>query len=266
MKLNTENGTYQPKYPVQTLGKALDILLYMKDSSSSEGVSIAELSEYLNMGKSTVHRLLDTLLAYNFVEKTYLGSAYKLGWGIFDIGNAVPKQHSLNSSTFYPLLEDLCNKFSETVNLGILNKNTVVILSKIEPNIRIRANVTVGGNEPLYCTSLGKIFLSSFTVQEVKDYFQSIEVHKLTNNTITLLDKMFEETRRVSEKGYAIDNEEFCVGLICVAMPVYDYHGNVVAAISLSGPSERMIQSKIALILPELKAACQQLSGYLGYR
>ncbi|WMI82328.1 IclR family transcriptional regulator [Anaerotignum sp. MB30-C6] len=261
-----ENSSYKPKYPVQTLGKALDVLLYIKNNASADGVSIAELSEYLNMGKSTVHRLLDTLLAYNFVEKTYSTSSYKLGWGIYDIGSSVPFQHSLNNTNFYPLLEELCNECSETVNFGIVNNNSIVILYKAEPNIKIRANVNIGGNEPLYCTAIGKLFLSTFSVQEVKDYFNHVEVVNYTNNTITTAEKMFPELSKITKNGYSIDNEEFYVGLICVAIPVYDYSGNLVAGISVSGPSERMVQNKIDAVLPKLKSTCEKLSMYLGYR
>lgn len=261
-----ENASYKPKYPVQTLGKALDVLRYIKNNATADGVSIAELSEYLNMGKSTVHRLLDTLLAYNFVEKTYTNSFYKLGWGIYDIGSSVPFQHSLTNTNFYPLLEELCNECSETVNFGIMNNNSIVILYKAEPNIKIRANVNIGGNEPLYCTAIGKLFLSSLSVQEVKEYFKHTEIIPYTNNTITTAERMFPELSKISQAGYSIDNEEFYAGLICVAIPVYDYSGKMIAGISISGPSERMVQNKIDLVLPKLMSSCEKLSKYLGYR
>lgn len=261
-----ENSSYKPKYPVQTLGKALDVLIYIKNNASADGVSIAELSEYLNMGKSTVHRLLDTLLAYNFVEKTYANASYKLGWGIYDIGSSVPFQHSLNNTNFYPLLEELCNECSETINFGIMNNNSVVILYKAEPNIKIRANVNIGGNEPLYCTAIGKLFLSSLSVQEVKEYFIYSDITNYTNNTITTAEKMIPELAKIAQNGYSIDNEEFYAGLICVAVPVYDYSGKIVAGISISGPSERMVQKKIDDVLPLLKKSCEKLSIHFGYR
>ncbi|MEA4841959.1 IclR family transcriptional regulator [Anaerotignum propionicum] len=261
-----ENSSYKPKYPVQTLGKALDVLIYIKNNASADGVSIAELSEYLNMGKSTVHRLLDTLLAYNFVEKTYANASYKLGWGIYDIGSSVPFQHSLNNTNLSPLLEELCNECSETINFGIMNNNSVVILYKAEPNIKIRANVNIGGNEPLYCTAIGKLFLSFLSVQEVKEYFIHSDITNYTNNTITTAEKMIPELAKIAQNGYSIDNEEFYAGLICVAVPVYDYSGKIVAGISISGPSERMVQKKIDDVLPKLKKSCEKLSLHFGYR
>lgn len=256
---------YKPKYPVQTLSNALDILIYLKNTPSANGVSIVELSEALDMGKSSVHRLLDTLLAYDFVEKIHNGSSYKLGWGLYNIGNSVIDQHSLNGSNFYPILDKISKKFSETVNLGITNGNDVIIMSKVEPNVKIRANVVIGGCEPLYCTSLGKLFLSQFSVQEVRDYYKNNKIERFTNNTIVTVEDMFEELVTVKNNGYAIDNEEFSIGLICIAMPICDYTGKIVAAISVSGPSERMGELKRNKILPELKEACAELSLFMGY-
>lgn len=257
---------YKPKYPVHTLGKALDILAYLKNNISAEGVSIIELSENLDLGKSSVHRMLDTLLAYNFVEKSNNGSSYRLGWGLFDAGNAVPKQHTLNNSNYIHLLEKLCNDVSETINLGIVNHNEVVIIYKIEPNVRIRANVQIGGREPLYATSLGKLFMCNFTHKEIENYYQTHIIKKLTANTIVSADEMILETTKIKSQGFSIDNKELFEDLMCISMPIKDFNGKIVAAISISGPAERLEGSKIEAIRPNLKKVCEELSEYMGFK
>ena len=264
--MEPNNATnYQPKYPVQTLSKALDIIMYLKNLPSSSGISILELSEALDMGRSSVHRILDTLLAYDFVEKAYNGSSYRLGWGLYDAGNMVPEQHVLTNANFYPIIEEVCRNVSETVNLGIQSGPDVIIIGKMEPNIRIRANINVGGREPLYCTALGKLFMSEFTVQEVKDYFLKNKTDRLTNNTIITAEDMLKELVNVKNRGYSVDMEEYFVGLICVAMPIRDHNGKIMAAISVSGPAERMVEAKRAKIISALKPACKQLSNFMGY-
>lgn len=255
-----------PKYPVQTLSKALDILNYIKENNSTEGTSISEISKALDMGKSGVHRLLDTLMAYGYVEKTNINStAYRLGWGLFDVGNSVPKQHTLNSTSYIPAVEKLCNMFSETVNLGVLNNHETVIICKIEPNIKLRTNTQVGEREPLYATALGKLFMSDFSNEELAWYFENTEIEQLATNTITTLEAMKKELRLIKNQNYALDNEEYFDGMICFAMPIKDFTGKIVSGISISGPAKRMSKEKLSNIHLSLTQTCHELSAFLGY-
>lgn len=260
------NMEYKPKYPVQTLEKALEIIKYFKNHSSGDGVSISELSEQLNMGKSSVHRILDTLYAYNFVEKTVNGSAYKLGWELFDIGNIVPLQHSLGRSDYVSLLEHLCTKCSETVNLGIINNDSVIIIYKIEPNIRLRSNVQIGSQEPLYCTSLGKVFLSEMRDSEIQEFYNTHKIERFTEKTIVSPKKMIAEVQKIREQGYSIDDEEYYIGHTCIGMPVRNYANKIIGAISVSGPTQRIKGPKLAEILEELKLVSERLSIHMGYK
>ncbi|HIW49172.1 MAG TPA: IclR family transcriptional regulator [Firmicutes bacterium] len=261
-----ESFEHIPKYPVQTLAKALDILRYLKDNSSTEGVSISEISRALTIGKSGVHRTLDTLMAYGFVEKAGANSTnYLLGWGLFDAGNAVPKQHTLNGANYIPQLEKLCNRFSETVNMGVFNQYETVIICKIEPNIKLRTNTQVGEREPLYATALGKLFLSDFSPEELAEYFANIDASPLAANTITTLAFMQREVAQIRRQGYALDNEEYVDGMICFAMPIRDFTGKTISGISVSGPARRMTPEKLENIKESLAPVCQKLSAFLGY-
>ena len=261
------NKAYRPKYPVQTLEKAIDILLCLKQSNSSNGMGLAEISEKLDMGKSVVHRILDTLYAYGFVEKVEESvTTYRLGWGIYDIAQGVLAGHNLDEAVYRKILEKLCAKCMETVNLGICNNNEVVIICKIEPERRLRSSVEVGEREPLYATALGKQFLSSFTHDEVKNYFANTDIQQMTKNTIVTLDEMYRELETVKKNGYAIDHMELCDDLICTAVPVFDYRDELVAAISISVPINRYTEEKSREIVSELKQASEVLSEFLGFR
>lgn len=257
---------YRPKYPVQTLEKAIDILLCLRESVSSDGMSIAELSERLDMGKSVVHRLLDTLYAYHFVEKTEKGAGYRLGWGLYDIAQAVPANHNLNESVYRKLMEKLCSEFMETVNLGIYNNGEVVIICKIEPDRRLRSSVEIGEREPLYATALGKQFLAAWSKEEVQQYFRSMQIEALTERTIVDPEEMERELQRVKRQGYSVDDMEYCDGLICTAVPIYNFRNHIVAAMSISVPESRYSKERGMEIVAALQEAAVTLSEFLGYQ
>ncbi len=261
-----ENTDYKPKYPVQTLGKALDILNYIKEHPSAEGVTISEISRELGIVKSGVHRMLDTLMAYKFVEKSSDSStSYRLGWGLYQAGNAVPKQHILSGSSYIMVMERLCRSFSETINLGLINSGETIIIHQIEPDRMLRTNTKVGEREPLYCTAIGKTFLSQMSDKELETYFEKVSIEKKTEKTITEYSKMAEELKKIRQNGYAVDNEEYVDGMICIAMPIKNFMGKIVYGISVSGPSGRMTEEKRKEIIPNLEKACAEISAYLGY-
>jgi DNA-binding IclR family transcriptional regulator len=205
-------------------------------------------------------------MAYDFIEKINgVSPAYRLGWGLFNAGNAVPKQHTLNGANYMPLIEKLCNTFLETVNLGILNNYETIIICKMEPAVMLRTNTRVGEREPAYATALGKLFMTNFSEEEIENYFNKTEMQKLAVNTITDREKMRQALEIIQKQDYAIDNEEYVDGMICVAMPIRDFSGNIAAGISVSGPSKRMTNEKVSKIKPLLKDACSEISEFLGF-
>ena len=137
---------YVPKYPVQTLGKALDIIEFLKSNTCAEGMSISEISRGLSMAKSGVHRLLDTLMAYGYVEKVENAlTTYRLGWGLYDAGSAVPKQHTLNGANYLPLLGKLflCDfdqasleNYFESAPIQKLTANTITTVAEMKRELK----------------------------------------------------------------------------------------------------------------------------------
>lgn len=255
-----------PKYPVQTLEKALDIIEILTKESGN-GLGISDLSRRLDIGKSTIHRILDTLSAYGYVDQISDKGNYRLSWRLYEIGNVVPQQRDL-SNLDGEILQDLCDRCRETVNLGVRNDNYVVIVSKVEPaNSALIAIKHVGDREPLHATALGKILLSGLDTGRVEAIFapEDRPLVSYTQNTITSFGKLHLELQKVREQGYAVDNEEFNAGMSCIAMPVRNYENQVVAAISVSGPSFRLNFSKIMEIRADLAVAGRKMSEFLGH-
>ncbi len=253
-----------PKYPVQTLEKALDIIEVLSRESGN-GLGISELSRSLDdMGKSTIHRILDTLTAYGYVEKSPIKANYRLSWRFFEIGNVVQRQRNL-SNIDSQILQDLRNKYQETVNLAVRVKEHVVIISKLEPITNpLRAHLNMGEREPLHATALGKVLISEMYPAQVRELLGVGTLEKLTSNTIIDVENLIEELQKIRDQGYAIDDQELCLGVSCIAMPVKNYDKEIVAAISVTGPTARMNYSKITEIKEGLSIVTRNLSEYLG--
>ncbi len=128
--MGQEKAHQAPRYPVQTIDKALEVLEILADEGFQEGLGVSELSIRLNIGKSTVHRILDTLMARNYIEQCEDTKKYRLGWRLFEIGNIIPRQRNLYNFDM-SILQDLCNRYQETVNLGVRVDDSVVTISKV---------------------------------------------------------------------------------------------------------------------------------------
>lgn len=256
-------AAHKPKYPVQTLEKALEIIEVMYKEGGG-GLGISELDNKLGIGKSTIHRILDTLMAYSYVEKCDESTKYRLSWKFFEIGNLIPQQRNLSNLNM-EALQDLCNKYEETVNLGVRVDDSVVIISRIDPKSTLVANVPIGTREPLHATGMGKVIISELSREELIKIFGTNPLKSCTPNTITSLDELAVQLEKIREQGYSIDDQEFYPGLSCIAMPIRNYKKEIVAAISVSGPSIRLNFTKIMNIKKDLETTCSILSTYLGY-
>jgi len=251
------------KYPVQTLEKALQIINIMKDGPS-DGIRIKDISQKLGMGKSTVHRILNTLSAYGYVEQGSDNKKYRLGWKFFEVGSVIPRQRNLTNMEL-KVLWDLCDRYEETVNLGIRVNDKVAIVAKADPQkVLFKTGPYLGDQEPVHATALGKALISEIDDEELDKLFGGKSLQQYTPNTITSLAELKNHLEEVREQGYAVDQEELSFGLTCIAMPVYNYTNEIIAALSISGPSFRMDHNKIMSCQEGLKEACEQLSVFFG--
>ncbi len=256
---------YKPKYPVQTLEKALEIIELLAAQKSDEGLGVSDLSEELNLGKSTIHRLLDTLVAYQYVDRLE-NNRYRLSWRLFQIGNILPRQRTI-SNIDSKMLKELSDKVEETVNLGVKEHKDVIVVSKVDPEIasRVKVDFRVGEREPFHATAMGKVLFCEMERDKIEQLFGSSQLPRYTDKTVQSLDKLMVELDKVREQGFAIDDEEFSPGLSCIAMPIRDYTGKIVAATSVSGPAFRLGFNKIMTVREELYKMTQKISDQLGY-
>jgi len=255
-----------PKYPVKTIIKAIEIINYLAQDTSNTGIGVSEFSRMLNMGKSTVHRILETLQTYGYIEKDETLNQYRLGWELYKIGQAIPRQNQLlNLSPSH--MAKLSKTTRETVSLAILNRNETVIISKIEGSYDgLRVNLNPGEYESTHATALGKVLICEKDELTLRELFKGkIVLPEYTPNTIVNIADLLIEKERVSKQGYAEDIEEYCNGVHCIAMPVRDYTQQIIAAVSVSTPVGRMDAEKRSLILEALSQCTKEISRNLGY-
>lgn len=261
------NAEHKAKYPLLTLDKTIEIMKYMSEHASPEGVTITELSEELNLSKNNVHRILDTLLANELVDRVPGKQSYMLGWGLFELSKTVPIYHNINTSNYMEVMSNLCINISESVQMGICSgNNECIILCKVNPNRSTLITTQVGSVQPLHVASLGKVFMSGWNDEQIIDYFNTINLKKPTSYSIDNAAQMIKECQQIRRCGYALDNEENLLGIRCIAMPVKDYTESIVAAISITAPVHRMPDEQLPKFFLNLQEACKSLSARLGYR
>lgn len=263
-------SNYKAKYPVQTVERAIEILIYLRENASFNGLSLNQISAGLGLGKSTIHRFLDTLLEYDLVEKTEDGLSYKLGWGIFELGSNIPKFNGIDSDKISLHLKRLSNHFGEIINLGIKNSNSMIIIKRFFPeevisNYKLITNVNVGEREPLHSTGIGKLFLSEIADKEIISIFRMEKIKKSTIYTICDEENLLKEIANVRKNGYALDDRESSLEIFCIAVPIRDYTGDIVAGISISVPVGRIPYENIGKVAQEMKEKAVDISKALGY-
>ena len=220
--------------PNQSVINSFKILEAISNSSSYIGVS--QLSKETSLPKTTVFRLLETLHYLGLIKQND-NQEYTLGRAFLKYIDKVKNQEDLVSIST-PFLKEFASTVGETINLGILYNNEVIYLKSIRGE-RFTFRVQLLPVAPLYNSSLGKIFLSTFSNEALEDYIHKTIFEKNTINTIVDIDAFKEEINKVKKQNIAYDDEEAEYGLTCVALPIIKSN-KVIAAISVSGPTSRL--------------------------
>ncbi|SMB97223.1 transcriptional regulator, IclR family [Thermanaeromonas toyohensis ToBE] len=250
--------TTKDPMPVKTL-EVLEIL-----ASAREGLGVTEISRTLNLSKSTVHRILTALSHKQYVWKDEVTRRYKLGFKLLLLSSQVLDSLELRQIARAELV-DLANKSRETVHLVWLDGDEGVYIEKIDTPETIGLLSRIGKRAPLYSTAVGKAMLAFMSEERLNSYFRRVPLVPLTPHTIVDEGKLREYLFRVREQGFALDCEENREGVICVAAPIFQADGKVIAAVSISGPSFRFSVERAKELAPVVKEAAKRISRKLGF-
>lgn len=249
---------------VQSIERAFCIL--EKLSENPDGIQITRLAEQVNLSKSTVHRLLSTLIEMNYVSQDIETERYKVGYQVLFLSRNLLNNTDLIAIA-KPFLQSLSHDINETIHLCIEDKCEIVYIDKIESNQTIRMYSRIGSRAPMYCTGVGKMLLSNCYDKELEKVLQLTSFERRTPHTITTRDDLLNELDIIRRQGYALDDIENEQGIRCIAAPIYNYTGRVISSFSISGPSERISHERIELELKEKILHTSKLISYeLGFK
>jgi IclR family KDG regulon transcriptional repressor len=249
------------RYVTRSVERALSILHLFVLGEAEIGLS--DISARAGLHQSTVFRLLVTLSASGFIEQNRQTGRYRLGPAALSLGQAFMRHSDLRQIAEFPLAS-LRDRSGETVHLATLDRAEIIYLEKL-PGLHPIGLMSsrVGDRSPAHCTGLGKALLAHEPEPLIREYFKA-GLRAFTPRTITHIGTLLRELEKVRQSGYAVDDEEHEVGVVCVAAPVSDSR-RVVAAISVAGPAERIREEdRDSKLTEQVLAAADEVSAKLG--
>jgi DNA-binding IclR family transcriptional regulator len=246
-----------------SIAKALRVLELVAQLAGENGVRLRDVVEASKLSKTSVFRLLSELEKYGFVDQDDESKRYRLG----------PKVHVLNAyhqggidlrQRARPLLKHLARTTGLTAHLGIREKLEVIYIEKVESNNPIRIASAIGWHAPLHCTSLGKAMLA-YSSQELFDEVVAAGLPQRTEHTCSNRVMLSLELERIRKNGFSVDDRENETQVRCLAAPVFDASGAVVAAISISGLLSQVPKKNVPILGRIVREACMALASELGY-
>jgi len=248
---------------MKTIEKALDILeVFLKQKDE---IGIVELANLSGLNVSTVHRIASTLVKRGYLNQQQRGEKYSLSPKLLQFSNIMRKWIKIRDVSL-PFLYKLNKIIDENVNLAILNADGAIFIESIESGHYLRTFPQLGAKEPLHCTGVGKVFLAHMRDEELERFLNEKGLPRYTENTITDVSKLKQELSIIKREGTAVDNEEFESGVKCVASPIKNVDGNVVAAVSISGPSTRLSSERVQELKSLVKSCTLEISQAIGHK
>ena len=250
---------------VQSVERTFDVLEAL--ATARHPVALSDLSQQLGLHISTVHRLLATLIERGYARQDERSGRYLIGGRLLELASGLTDQTDIRHEA-RPALERLAARVGETANLSVRSGDNLVYIDQVQTNRLVRMFTRVGSSAPLYCTGSGKLFLA-FAENYERDlnrYLLENRLEPRTPGTLTSPQALREELRRIRERRYSFDNEEMEEGVVCVAAPIFDRQGQLAAALSVSGPTSRMLGSDVARVIEPVRTSAAEISTALGYK
>lgn len=247
---------------LRTVDRALRVIEVLAERGS--GCGLTELSTILGINKAVAYRILLTLMEHRYVVQDPETSRYALGMKLFELGSAVVNRTGLRKAALGPMGE-LGRHCRETINLAVLDGTEAVYVDRIECAEPLRADLQVGRRVPSYCSALGKVLLAYLPSGELEKVLDLITFRRYTPRTITDADTLRRHLEQVRRAGFSLDDEEYVPGVRCLGAPVFNHRGEVVAAVSIAGPSVRLTRERILSFVDVLKSTAEAISRNLGH-
>ncbi|MEK4068198.1 IclR family transcriptional regulator [Peribacillus sp. FSL R5-0717] len=247
---------------VKSVDRALTIISLV--SKRKEGIGVTELASNLDLNKSSIFRLLSTLVDHGFIEQNPETKKYRLGYKYLELSSMLLESIDLRTQA-KPFLEELESHINEVIHLTVYDQGEVVYIEKLEGSETLRTHSQVGRRAPMHCTAVGKVILAHLPLNEIVDIIDKHGLPKHTEQTITDKESFFKELGKIRNEGIGREIEENEQGITCIAAPIFDNRKKITAAISISGPSIRMTEERLTEIKPIIMDIGKKISKRLGY-
>src|SRR3954462_12861943 len=249
----------EQKNPIQVIERMTRLLEVL--AQHPEPLGLKQISQYTRLHPSTAHRILSAMSTDRIVDRVEPGS-YRLGMRLLELGNLVKSRISVRELAL-PVMRELHAQTAETVNLSVRHDDEIVYVERTSSGrSAMRVVHVVGTRAPLHVTAAGKLFLLEEGFARLRDYAKRTGLSPQTKNTLSAVPILERDMERIQRQGWATDNEEAEIGVRCVAAGIRDDAGNLVAALSLSTPADRM---KVQWG-PLIKETADRISRGIGHR
>jgi IclR family acetate operon transcriptional repressor len=245
-------------YQIRSVTRALNVLIAVSELGEAD---LSTVARTVGLHPTTTLRMLESLRSSDLIRQRR--GLYEIGARAFEIGcsfvNRKPLAHEAQA-----LVDELAGRVNETASFGILDDGEVLYLAIAPGERELGIQSTAGGRHPAHCTALGKVLLADLPWESVETILKAHPPVRLTPSTLVKTAELRDELARVAQEGYAVDDEERVPGVVCVAAPIRDQTGSVVAAMSISGPSLRITSRRIPALAREVMKISDEASGILG--
>lgn len=247
-------------YTIEAVSRCVDVL----DAFMAGGpqLTLSQIAGITGMNKNGVFRLLHTMVQGALLDKDEETGFYRLSLKLVQLGKLARESENLRHLAV-PIMKELWRDHQETVNLGVLRKNQLILVEVFECPHPLRLSEVPGGVPPIHATALGKAVLSVMTEKERREFLTPGRLERFTDKTITEWTRLRRELEITKQRGWSIDDEENLIGARCVAAPIMNGGGHVLGAISVSGPASRLPDDKIENVGRDLAEKCKILSSLL---
>ena len=252
---------------VQSVDRALRIIEFLAENPT--GAGITEISKSLGLSKGTVHRLISTLKERDFAYQSSNTQLYRLSYKILYLYNCISNNIDMFKVS-RPIIRKFADKVDATVHLATLDekRSNIVYIDRIEPMNSQKLFVMssrVGKKAPCYCTAAGKILLSQYSDDELRDIMKGEEYKTYTDKTIKNIDEFLEEIHKVRKQGYALDENEYDHGIICISIPIYNSNGKIDFAMSVTGLILYTKAEELINLKDQLDEVSRKVSNAINY-
>ena len=244
---------------VQSVDRALTILGILARLGEA---GVTEIAGELGVHKSTAFRLVATLESHGMVEQNEDRGKYRLGVGVLRLAGATTARLDVVQEA-RPICRKLAADSGETVNIAVLSDRSALYLDQVAGQSALQSHNWVGQHIPLHATSNGKVLLSGLTSDEIENRLPRLPSY--TSGTITTKAKLRRELVEVRLQGYAVAVDELEVGLTAIAAPIRNTHGDVIASLSVSGPTFRLGETRVKELVPVVLDSADEISRRLGW-